>query len=313
MMKMELKAIYKEIEKYVEKATTEGITREDFYFLKNLRDSLCYYEYEGLSDKDYNFFFNVVCNIIDQTASSKLLHKYSYKELNLISENSSLLTLILADRSDKNLRMQGPNGYMFVCPLHYEKTPSFRVKDFVNGFYCFGCGCGGNVFKYLQKRYNISFTKSADLLLKIFMLQETKEDDKDKDLIYKYQQAITSLEYKELLLMGQERLKKYNMEFMPHSTTPVVDYYADRFKMIERIENGYLEALNLENYFIKRLKLNQENLYKNRNTAEEDNNEKILIDNLESRLELEKPPEKILKLKHGLYINQDDNDDELPF
>src|SRR2546428_9564066 len=37
-----------------------------------------------------------------------------------------------------------------LCPFHTEKTPSFYVDADKQLFYCFGCGAGGDVFKFLM-------------------------------------------------------------------------------------------------------------------------------------------------------------------
>jgi DNA primase len=36
------------------------------------------------------------------------------------------------------------------CPLHEEKTPSFKVYPTTNSFYCFGCGVGGDLVHLLS-------------------------------------------------------------------------------------------------------------------------------------------------------------------
>lgn len=43
------------------------------------------------------------------------------------------------------------------CPFHQEKTPSFTVWADRQIFKCFGCGVGGDVFKFVQLKENLPF------------------------------------------------------------------------------------------------------------------------------------------------------------
>lgn len=54
--------------------------------------------------------------------------------------------------------------YLGLCPFHHEKTPSFHVSPDKGLFYCFGCQAGGNVFTFIQKRENLTFSEALKLL-----------------------------------------------------------------------------------------------------------------------------------------------------
>jgi DNA primase len=51
-----------------------------------------------------------------------------------------------------------------LCPFHKEKTPSFHVNPARGFFHCFGCGKGGDVFKFLQEIEGISFPEALAML-----------------------------------------------------------------------------------------------------------------------------------------------------
>lgn len=57
-----------------------------------------------------------------------------------------------------------PKGTSFwgLCPFHQEKTPSFHVHPERQIFYCFGCGRGGNVFRFLMDRQGMSFPEAVE-------------------------------------------------------------------------------------------------------------------------------------------------------
>jgi DNA primase len=62
------------------------------------------------------------------------------------------------------LRKAGRDSMVGLCPFHAEKTPSLSVSPSKQVYYCFGCGEGGNVFKFLQKVENLSFVESVERL-----------------------------------------------------------------------------------------------------------------------------------------------------
>ena len=57
------------------------------------------------------------------------------------------------------LRKAGAN-FVGLCPFHQEKTPSFAVHPVKQIFHCFGCGVGGDVFKFVMLIENLSFPEA---------------------------------------------------------------------------------------------------------------------------------------------------------
>ena len=51
-----------------------------------------------------------------------------------------------------------------LCPFHGEKTPSFSVHGEKQYFHCFGCGAGGDVFKFVQLIEQVSFPESIRIV-----------------------------------------------------------------------------------------------------------------------------------------------------
>lgn len=56
------------------------------------------------------------------------------------------------------------------CPFHREKTASFKVYDGDRGYHCFGCGKTGDVIKFVQEYFSMSFMESIKKLNDDFLL-----------------------------------------------------------------------------------------------------------------------------------------------
>jgi len=62
-----------------------------------------------------------------------------------------------------SLRRAG-TSYKGLCPFHGEKTPSFNVSPERGVFHCFGCGVGGDVFKFVELYEKVTFPEAVRLL-----------------------------------------------------------------------------------------------------------------------------------------------------
>lgn len=62
------------------------------------------------------------------------------------------------------LKPSGTGTFVGLCPFHDEKTGSFNVRPSLGVWHCFGCGLGGDVFKYVEQSENIDFREAVELL-----------------------------------------------------------------------------------------------------------------------------------------------------
>mgnify|MGYP003344527717 CR=1 FL=1 len=87
------------------------------------------------------------------------------------------------------LRKAGRN-FVGLCPFHNERTPSFSVNPELQIYKCFGCGAGGNVFRFLQEVDRISFVEAVSFLAERHGVrletQQTRSDGDDtSDALYR--------------------------------------------------------------------------------------------------------------------------------
>ena len=58
------------------------------------------------------------------------------------------------------LKKSGQN-FMGLCPFHNEKSPSFAVHPVRQIYHCFGCGVGGDVFKFIMEVDKCTFPEAV--------------------------------------------------------------------------------------------------------------------------------------------------------
>ncbi len=61
------------------------------------------------------------------------------------------------------LKPSGSN-MMGLCPFHHEKSPSFSVSVDKQMYYCFGCGKGGNAYRFLMDHDGYPFPEAVEFL-----------------------------------------------------------------------------------------------------------------------------------------------------
>jgi len=91
-----------------------------------------------------------------------------------------------------SLKKTGKN-HVGLCPFHAEKTPSFSVNPDKQIFHCFGCGVGGDAFKFLELQEGMNFPdavrslagKSGILLPAESSLRKDKKNEDERAALLK--------------------------------------------------------------------------------------------------------------------------------
>lgn len=191
---------------------------------------------KGGSIEDAGKLLENINDAIDSIDYDRLISGLSREELRYIRRNSFLLPLVLANNTHPRIRMYGDNSYMFLCQFHLERTPSLGVSDLKNLMHCFGCCTNGSSIEYLMGFENLSYRGAVQLLSQIYGFDIGNRDPQLDGLAEKYQKAILSDQYQELLERGQERLRERGIGKVGRIN--VRKAYESRYATIERVRRG---------------------------------------------------------------------------
>ena len=129
-----------------------------------------------------------------------------------------------------------------LCPFHHEKSPSFKVSDERESYYCFGCGAHGDAITFLMEAHKYTFMEAvkelagrAGLSLPKETLAKPDEPQEDLTSLREAQQEASlwyhknlflgryseALQYTERRGLTRETLKKFIIGFTPEGGSPL--------------------------------------------------------------------------------------------
>lgn len=101
--------------------------------------------------------------------------RYAREDLDRIRDAIDFVGLI---EQRVELRRAGVGRMTGLCPFHDERTPSFSVNVDEKLFHCFGCGEGGDLFKYIELTEGVDFPDAVTLLADRAGIElKTEEED----------------------------------------------------------------------------------------------------------------------------------------
>lgn len=118
------------------------------------------------------------------------------------------------------LKRAGTN-FKALCPFHDEKTPSFMVNPQRNSFHCFGCGKGGDSFRFVMERENVDFPNAIHLLANRYNITIPEEP------IGQGTRSGQSSD-RERLYSLHETLRDWYTRLLWENPSPIQDYFLSR-------------------------------------------------------------------------------------
>jgi DNA primase len=120
------------------------------------------------------------------------------------------------------LKPAGPRRMTGLCPFHDERTPSFGIDPVEKLYHCFGCGAGGDVFKFAMETEGLDFAGALEALAERAGIELEREAEDPRDAERRAR--------RERLLALLERTAAYYVRVLWESAeaAPARDYLAGR-------------------------------------------------------------------------------------
>lgn len=158
---------------------------------------------------------------------------------NFIDDLKSRVNIVDVIGREVSLKRAGSN-YKGLCPFHNEKTPSFMVSEQKQIFNCFGCGEKGDVIKFVERFYNLSFMEAVEKLCEdnnIEMPQHGGGPRIDYDKYYEINRKAAKYFFDNMKIHGNEgyayirkrgltdeTIAKFGIGFAPDGWTGLYDH-----------------------------------------------------------------------------------------
>jgi DNA primase len=134
------------------------------------------------------------------------------------------------------------------CPFHQEKSPSFKVENARRTYKCFGCGKGGDAFKWLSETEGLSFPEAVERLageagveLPKWSPQDEEREEKKKSLYDVVEAACVFFEdqlradagaearkYFQSRGLNGEVAKKFRLGYAPSGSNTLIEHLKTR-------------------------------------------------------------------------------------
>src|SRR6202045_380342 len=159
------------------------------------------------------------------------------------------------------LKKSGQN-FTGLCPFHAEKSPSFAVHPTKQIYHCFGCGVGGDVFKFVMEMDKVAFPEAIRVVAekcgiaiprpKASSPEERKENQQRTLLVEMHREAQTffvqqlggTLEgkaaraYLEDRGMDKDAIARFGIGYAPSGGDALLRFLKSKYKEPLLIESG---------------------------------------------------------------------------
>lgn len=127
------------------------------------------------------------------------------------------------------------NNNMCKCPFgHKDNSPSMKIYDKTNTFYCFACHKSGDFIKMVQLLFNLNFQQAMEKINDDFKLGLNTKSSYNKEQIIK--------------LEKQKQLKKMQEEEQKQKENAIFEKLCSRRLLYQKLINDYKKQITIFNW-----------------------------------------------------------------
>ncbi len=99
--------------------------------------------------------------------------RFTQGSIERVKESTDIVEVVSAYT---DLRRAGQR-FTGLCPFHDERSPSFSVNAAEKLYHCFGCGVGGDVFKFVEEKEGLAFGEAVEALAERYGVEVEREEE----------------------------------------------------------------------------------------------------------------------------------------
>ena len=182
---------------------------------------------------------------------------------------------ISSELEKKSKLIKKGKDFWCCCPFHEEKTPSCKINDDSNSFYCFGCSAKGDIFTIYTDLYNYNFIDAVKELAQQAGISinfdsndfSRKIEDKNSEILeitcswfeknLENKASIICNNYLVKRKLSKETIKKFRLGYSNNSDTSLYDYLKNKnFNDKDLLQSNVVKIdknNKIRDFFYKRL------------------------------------------------------------
>lgn len=123
-----------------------------------------------------------------------------------------------------------------LCPFHKDKHPSMKIYPHDKGYYCFSCGAGGDVVKFVAVLYGLENEAAAQKLIEDFALPIKTEGLSYREKRERESKIKRIREMQKFTQRAERIMLQYRGKLCEAARDPGNEYFAEAMQMLCIVE-----------------------------------------------------------------------------